>query len=45
MLYSLDTVGRKIDKDLEGSGLGLIEVISRPFPGATEVNEGKPQSE
>jgi hypothetical protein len=33
----------RLGKDLEGSGLGLIEVSSRNFPVRTEENHGKPQ--
>jgi hypothetical protein len=32
-------------KDPEGSGRGLIDVLSRHFPGGTNENHGNPQSE
>jgi hypothetical protein len=31
-----------IEKELEGSGCGSIEVLSWNFPGATEENHGPP---
>jgi hypothetical protein len=32
------------EKDLEGSGHGLMEAISQYIPEETEENQGKPQS-
>jgi hypothetical protein len=41
-------VGRLVNneflKGFEGSGRGIIEIVSRHLPGAIEENHGKPQS-
>jgi hypothetical protein len=35
---------RKIGKDLEGSGTGLMEILSRDLPGRTEENHEEHKS-
>jgi hypothetical protein len=34
----------ELEKYLDGSGRGIIELVSRHFPAGTEEHHGKPQS-